>query len=76
MTTRDSEMKIPAKRRELEQNRNLFGRFGSAYLAARMQARRLLKSVGSLSITERIWLYLLIRFIGRTFLTNLAIVSI
>jgi len=38
--------------RRLAQDRNLFGRLQTAALAARVQAQRLLKSVGDLSITE------------------------
>ncbi|PTX54635.1 DNA-binding MarR family transcriptional regulator [Litoreibacter ponti] len=38
--------------RQLEQNRNLFGRLSAASLASRVQAQRMLKSAGELSITE------------------------
>jgi len=38
--------------RRLTQDRNLFGRLQAAALASRMQAKRLLKSKGNLSITE------------------------
>lgn len=40
------------KARQLEQNRNLFGRLSAASLASRVQAQRMLKSAGDLSITE------------------------
>lgn len=40
------------KARLLEQNRNLFGRLSAASLASRVQAQRMLKSAGELSITE------------------------
>ncbi|GGX38135.1 hypothetical protein GCM10007385_01140 [Tateyamaria omphalii] len=40
------------KARQLEQNRNLFGRLSAAALASRVQAQRMLKSAGELSITE------------------------
>ena len=40
------------KARQLEQNRNLFGRLSAASLASRVQAQRMLKSSGELSITE------------------------
>ena len=38
--------------RRLTQERNLFGRLQAAALASRTQAKRLLRSVGNLSITE------------------------
>lgn len=40
------------KARKLEQNRNLFGRLSAAFFASRVQAQRMLKSAGELSITE------------------------
>ena len=40
------------KARQLEQNRNLFSRLTAASLASRVQAQRMLKSAGELSITE------------------------
>ncbi len=40
------------KARQLEQNRNLFGRLSAVSLASRGQAQRMLKSAGELSITE------------------------
>ena len=52
MTMHLSDRSSPAKVRELEQNRNLFGRISAAYLSSRMQAQRMLKSAGDLSITE------------------------
>lgn len=52
MTMHLSDRSSPAKTRELEQNRNLFGRISAAYLSSRMQAQRMLKSAGDLSITE------------------------
>lgn len=52
MTPHHTDRPNPAKTRALEQNRNLFGRISAAYLASRMQAQRMLKTAGELSITE------------------------
>lgn len=52
MITQPPDRPNRAKARELEQNQNLFGRIAAAHLVSRVQAQRLLKSAGDLSITE------------------------
>ncbi|MEY1554956.1 MarR family winged helix-turn-helix transcriptional regulator [Yoonia sp. R2331] len=52
MTNRIKTRPDKVKDRQLEQNRNLFGRLAAASQASRVQAQRMLKSAGELSITE------------------------
>ncbi len=52
MTTAQNECVDRYKARCLMQERNLFGRLQAAALASRTQAKRLLRSIGDLSITE------------------------
>jgi len=52
MTTAQNDRVDRYKARCLIQERNLFGRLQAAALASQMQAKRLLKSAGNLSITE------------------------
>lgn len=52
MTTAQNDRIERYATRQLAQERNLFGRLQAAALASRTQAKRLLKSKGSLSITE------------------------
>ena len=52
MTTEHDDRTDRFRARKKAQERNLFGRMAAAALASRTQARHLLKSVGTLSITE------------------------
>ena len=52
MTTAQNDRVDRYKARRRTQERNLFGRLQAAALASRMQAKRLLRSTGNLSITE------------------------
>lgn len=52
MTNRIRTSPDRVKARQVEQNRNLFARLSAASLASRVQAQRMLKSAGELSITE------------------------
>ncbi len=52
MTTEHDDRMDRFRARQRAQERNLFGRIAAAALASRTQAKRLLKSVGNLSITE------------------------
>lgn len=52
MTTTPQERTDRFKARQIAQERNLFGRISAAALSSRTQAKRLLRSVGNLSITE------------------------
>ncbi|SLN38528.1 MarR family winged helix-turn-helix transcriptional regulator [Pseudooctadecabacter jejudonensis] len=52
MTTSQQERLDRFRARQTAQDRNLFGRISGAALSSRSQAKRLLRSVGTLSITE------------------------